>query len=170
MNPGIYVIARTRYLQDVNDLYKAGADEVVSEQFETSIELFTRILSKYLIPKKEIDNFVGEIRKNAYVMLRDFPIPDLSYKEMKINNPELNIASIRLSVQSRFIGKTISESAIRQNYRVTILAIRRKNSVITNPAGDEKFEENDLIVVHGNSQDINRFIEQVTNFYKNQKE
>jgi CPA2 family monovalent cation:H+ antiporter-2 len=170
MNPGIYIIARTRYLQDVNDLYKAGADEVVSEQFETSIELFTRILSKYLIPKKEIDNFVGEIRKNAYVMLRDFPIPDLSYKEMKINNPELNIASIRLSDQSRFIGKTISESAIRQNYGVTILAIRRKNAVITNPAGDEKFEENDLIVVHGNSPDINRFIEQVTNFYKNPKE
>jgi CPA2 family monovalent cation:H+ antiporter-2 len=163
MNPGIHIIARTRYLSDVNDLYKSGADEVVSEQFETSIELFTRILSKYFIPKKEIDNFVGEIRKNAYVMLRDFPIPDLSYEEMKINNPELTIASVRILKKSRFIGKTISESAIRHNYRVTILAIRRKNTVLTNPDGNEKFEENDLVIVHGNSHDINLFIEQVAN-------
>jgi len=164
LNPSIHIIARTRYLQDVNDLYKLGADEVISEQFETSIELFTRILSKYLIPKNEIDNFIREIRKNAYVMLRDFPIPDLSYEEMKINNPELNIASIRLSGNSTYIGKTISESAIRQDYRITILAIRRKNTVLTNPAGDEKFEDNDLIIVHGNSRDINMFIKQVERF------
>lgn len=164
MNPGIYIIARTRYLQDVNNLYKAGADEVISEQFETSIELFTRILSKYLIPKKEIDQFVGEIRKNAYVMLRDFPVPDLSYEEMKIANPELHVSSVRLSHQSRFIGKTISESAIRQNYRVTILAIRRNNAVLTNPDGDEKFEEDDIIIVHGNHSDINTFVTEVEKF------
>jgi len=163
MNPGIHIIARTRYLSDVNDLRKLGADEVISEQFETSIELFTRILSNYLIPKKEIENFVGEIRKNAYVMLRDFPVPDLSYEEMKINNPELTIASVRIPDKSRFIGKTVSESAIRQKYRITILAMRRENSVLTNPTGDEIIEENDLIIVHGNSHDINLFIDQVAN-------
>ena len=161
LNPAIHIIARTRYLENVNDLYKLGADEVISEQFETSIELFTRILSQYLIPKKEIDNFVSEIRKNAYVMLRDFPIPDLSYEAMKVNNPELVIASVRLPENSRFIKKTISESAIRQHYRITILAIRRKNSVLTNPAGDEKFEKDDLVIVHGNSKDVTLFIEEV---------
>jgi CPA2 family monovalent cation:H+ antiporter-2 len=160
MNPGIHIIARTRYLQDTDDLYHLGADEVISEQFETSIELFTRILSHYLIPKREIDNFVNEIRKNAYVMVRDFPVPDLAYHEMKISNPELTIASVRLPEGSPFTGKTISESAIRQQYRITILAIRRNNSVLTNPAGDEKFEKNDIVVVHGNSQDITAFIGQ----------
>ncbi|WP_321508116.1 cation:proton antiporter [uncultured Methanoregula sp.] len=163
MNPGIHIIARTRYLGDVNELYKLGADEVVSEQFETSIELFTRILTRYLIPKKEIETFIEEIRKNAYVMLRDFPIPDLSYEEMKINNPEITIASVRLPEGSHFIEKTLSESAIRQDYHITILAIRRKNNVLTNPPGDEKFEEHDLVIVHGNAKDISRFIEQVQN-------
>ncbi len=161
MNSAIHIIARTRYLQDVNDLYKSGADEVVSEQFETSIELFMRILSSYLIPKEEIDRFVSEIRKNAYVMLRDFPVPDLSYEQIKMNNPELTIASVRLSEKSRFVGKTISESAIRQNYRITILAIRRENDVLTNPVGTEKFEQKDLVIVHGNAKDITRFIDEV---------
>lgn len=163
MNPGIHIIARTRYLQDVNDLYKMGANEVVSEQFETSIELFTRVLSRYLIPKKEIEQYVEEIRKNAYVMLRDFPVPDLSYDEIRIHNPALTIVSVRLPAGSQFIGKTISESAIRQDYRITILAIRRKNAVLTNPPGDEKFEDDDLVIVHGESHDINRFMEQVAN-------
>jgi CPA2 family monovalent cation:H+ antiporter-2 len=164
MNPGIHIIARTRYLQDTSNLHKLGADEVVSEQFETSIELFTRILIHYLIPKKEIDNFVEEIRKNAYVMLRDFPIPDLTYAEMKQNNPELTLASIRLPEHSRFVGKTIAESAIRQQYRITILAIRRRNNVLTNPAGNEKFEKDDLVIVHGNSEDIRVFTGHVENF------
>ena len=75
MNSAIHIIARTRYLQDVNDLYKSGADEVVSEQFETSIELFMRILSSYLIPKEEIDRFVSGIRKNAYSHAPGFPGP-----------------------------------------------------------------------------------------------
>ncbi|MFA4876949.1 MAG: cation:proton antiporter [Methanoregula sp.] len=163
MNPGIHIIARTRYLEDVNELHKMGADEVVSEQFETSIELFTRILTRYLIPKDEIENFILEIRKNAYVMLRSFPLPDLSYEEIKQNNPELSIASVRLPERSRYIGKTISASAIRQDYRVTILAIRRKNNVLTNPSGDEKLEADDLVIVHGNSQDISDFIGQVGN-------
>jgi CPA2 family monovalent cation:H+ antiporter-2 len=161
LNPDIHIIARTRYLENVNDLYKLGADEVVSEQFETSIELFTRVLSRYLIPRREIENFVSEIRKNAYVMLRDFPIPDLSYEEMRINNPELAIASVRLPEHSRLIGRTIAESAIRQQYRITVLAIRRKNSVLTNPSGDERFEKDDLVIVHGNAKDISLFSEQV---------
>jgi len=159
MNPGIHIIARTRYLQDTGGLYELGADEVISEQFETSIELFARVLSHYLIPKEEIDNFVGELRKNTYVMLRDFPVPDLSYEEMRISNPDLTIASVRLPEGSPFTGKTIAESAVRQRYRITILAIRRNNRVLTNPAGDEKLEENDIVIVHGNSRDIAVFIE-----------
>jgi CPA2 family monovalent cation:H+ antiporter-2 len=161
LNPDIHIIARTRYLENVNDLYKLGADEVVSEQFETSIELFTRVLSRYLIPKREIENFVSEIRKNAYVMLRGFPIPDLSYEEMRMNNPELAIASVRLPEHSRLIGRTIAESAIRQQYRITVLAIRRKNNVLTNPSGDERFENDDLVIVHGNAKDISLFSKQV---------
>ena len=162
LHPNLHIIARTRYLQDVNDLYKLGANEVLSEQFETSIELFTRMLTKYLIPKNEIENFVTEIRKNGYIMLRDLSIPDLSFNDMKLQNPEINIASMRVPNKAPFIGKTISETNIRKDFGITVLAIRRENKIITNPSGTEKFETNDLIIVLGKSEDINKLNMQLT--------
>ena len=44
LNPKAQLIVRTRYLQEMNSLYQLGADEVIPEEFETSVEIFTRVL------------------------------------------------------------------------------------------------------------------------------
>jgi len=53
MNHDIYIIARTRFYSEVEEIKKLGADEVIPEEFETSIEIFTRVMQKYLIPRNE---------------------------------------------------------------------------------------------------------------------
>src|SRR5207247_740912 len=40
LSPAIHIIARTRYLREIEDLRATGADQVVPEEFETSIEIF----------------------------------------------------------------------------------------------------------------------------------
>jgi CPA2 family monovalent cation:H+ antiporter-2 len=50
--------------------YRLGADEVIPEEFETSIEIFTRVLTKYLVPQQEIEAFIRLIRSDNYEMLR----------------------------------------------------------------------------------------------------
>ncbi len=51
LNPKVHLIARTRFVQEVKPLYELGADEVVPEEFETSVEIFTLVLRKYLVPR-----------------------------------------------------------------------------------------------------------------------
>jgi CPA2 family monovalent cation:H+ antiporter-2 len=46
-----HVIVRTRYLTEMQALYELGANEVIPEEFETSVEIFSRVLAKYLIPR-----------------------------------------------------------------------------------------------------------------------
>jgi len=46
LNPEVHLIVRTRYLQELKPLYELGADEVIPEEFETSVEIFTRVLAK----------------------------------------------------------------------------------------------------------------------------
>jgi len=46
LNPEVHLIVRTRYLQELKPLYELGADEVIPEEFETSVEIFTRVLEK----------------------------------------------------------------------------------------------------------------------------
>lgn len=70
LNPGIHIIARTRYLQEVESLYKLGAEEVIPEEFETSVEIFTRVLAKFSIPEEDIVKLVAELRSNGYEILR----------------------------------------------------------------------------------------------------
>jgi len=70
INPGLYLIVRTRYVGEVPDLYKLGADEVIPEEFETSIEIFTRVLTKYLVPGDEVERLIATVRADGYEMFR----------------------------------------------------------------------------------------------------
>ena len=51
LNPDIYIIARTRYIQEMEVLQSLGANEVIPEEYETSVEIFSRVLEKYDVPR-----------------------------------------------------------------------------------------------------------------------
>lgn len=70
LNPALHIIARTRYLREIDDLRKTGADQVVPEEFETSIEIFSRVLQYYRMPSRVIAEKAERIRKEGYALLR----------------------------------------------------------------------------------------------------
>src|SRR5439155_21584769 len=43
LNPGVHIIARTRYVVEIPELIRLGANDVIPEEFETSIEIFARV-------------------------------------------------------------------------------------------------------------------------------
>lgn len=71
LNPNIFIVVRTRYIEEVRNLYELGADEVIPEEFETSIEIFTRVLEEYLVPRNEIQRHVEQVRADGYKMFRN---------------------------------------------------------------------------------------------------
>jgi CPA2 family monovalent cation:H+ antiporter-2 len=42
--PDVFILARTRSVKEIDELYAAGANLVIPEEFETSIEIFTSVL------------------------------------------------------------------------------------------------------------------------------
>ncbi|MCS7205719.1 MAG: cation:proton antiporter [Leptospiraceae bacterium] len=70
LNPNIYIIARTRYVLEVPKLFEIGADEVIPEEFETSIQIFRKILEHYNYSFGEIQFFTEELRISGYDILR----------------------------------------------------------------------------------------------------
>jgi len=73
LNPKIYIIVRSRYVIEMDILYQLGADEVIPEEYETSVEIFTRVLTQHHIPGDRIDQYVEEIRSSGYRMFRGRP-------------------------------------------------------------------------------------------------
>src|SRR5437773_4939089 len=55
LNPTVHIIARTRYVVEIPELARLGANVVIPEEFETSIEIFTRVLAHYQVPQGDID-------------------------------------------------------------------------------------------------------------------
>src|SRR6185312_7376362 len=68
LNPNVHVIVRTRYMREIGSLVKLGSGEVVPEEFETSIEVFTRVLRRYLVPRDVIEREVRRERSGATVV------------------------------------------------------------------------------------------------------
>jgi monovalent cation:H+ antiporter-2, CPA2 family len=154
LNPRIYILVRTRYVSEMNALIELGANDVIPEEFETSVEIFSRVLAKYFIPKEEIEKMTGEIRSDSYEMFRSFSRSGLPVCTMESCLPDLEIASFRIEKGSSAIAKTLQETQMRKRHRVTLLAVNRNSRIISNPAADLTFAAGDILFVVGDAQDI----------------
>ncbi len=153
MNHDIYIIARTRFYSEVEEIKKLGADEVIPEEFETSIEIFTRVMQKYLIPRNEIEEFIAHIRKGSYEMLRtannSAKITDIEFKM-----PDIRITTFRVEAHNHFANKTLAEIDLRKKYGLTLVGISRAGGNIINPSGEERILENDVLVFIGDVKQL----------------
>jgi len=154
LNPRVYLIVRTRYFQEMAALYDLGADEVIPEEFETSVEIFSRVLTKYLVPHDTIEKFVTEVRSDGYEMFRSLARESASFTDLKIQIPDIEISALRLGKGAPIIGKSLAQIGLRKKYGVTVMAMRRGDKVISNPDVDMTFREEDVLFVVGSSEQI----------------
>ncbi len=154
-NPNVYIIVRTRYLIEVDELRLLGADEIIPEEFETSIEIFSKVLHKYSFPRNAILDMVDKIRSNSYTALRSIDVPRHHLFEKYEWLPEIEIDGYRIEEESHLSEKTIKELQVRKKTGVTIIAVRRGQTVHTNPEPDFRFEKGDFILFTGNRDDMN---------------
>jgi len=71
INANVHIIVRTRYVSEVEKLRALGADEVIPEEFETSLEIITRTLRLFGVAQNLVANQLRLLRDEAYRMLRD---------------------------------------------------------------------------------------------------
>ena len=149
LNPKVHLIVRTRYLEEMKLLHELGADDVIPEEFETSVEIFTRFLKKYLVPKDEIEKLIAKVRAEGYEMFRSPFQEQAVLNALNIRIPTFEISSLRVGVNSPSIGKSLAQIELRKKYGVTVMAIRRNAEILSNPHGDAVLCANDELFVVG---------------------
>jgi CPA2 family monovalent cation:H+ antiporter-2 len=70
INPEIHIVTRTRYVAEIAELHRLGANEVVPEEFETSLEISARVMRQFAVPDERIRQFATEVREDHYEALR----------------------------------------------------------------------------------------------------
>lgn len=155
INPAITIIVRTRYISEVEELYRLGASEVIPEEFETSVEIFARVLKDYGIPGNIIQNQIDLVRGEGYAMFRT---PSISGERLA------RLTSIlETSVMDTFLveegcyweGKTVEElDIVKRTKGATIMAVIRKGRAHTNPKGDFRVQRGDMLVILGSHAEL----------------
>lgn len=155
-NPDIYVVVRTRYIVEVEDLKKLGADEVIPEEYETSIEIFSRVLNHYNVPRNQIEDYITAIRADNYSILR---VPEISRKpftEKACLLKDIEVEMYIIKKGAAVIGRFIKDLNLRQKTGATIIAIKRGENLIQNPLPSTELKEGDILWLIGSRQEINK--------------
>lgn len=155
LNPDLSIIVRTKYFAEIDDLFQLGATEVVTEEFEASIEIMSRLLRYFDVPHSQIRDQIRKIRQEKYGLFRALKIPWepwQQWEELRLRSG-FEAENYRLTETSPAIGKTLVALELRARTGASIIAVVRDGETIVNPPADTVLEAGDEITLLGKAQE-----------------
>lgn len=154
LSSSVHIVARTRFLGEVEPLQKLGANDVIAEELESSMEVFSRVLQNYLVPQQDIDAFSTQIRRENYAMVRSLAFGSEVLGRLITQMPEVSVQAVRLQENSPLVGQSLLESAIRQKFNLTVVAISRNGETQPTPRASFVFAAQDILYLFGDTAHI----------------
>lgn len=148
-NPTLQLVVRTRYLTDVDKLEAMGADIVIPEEMETTVRIFSQVLGAYMIPQNEIEEHIRTLRAHDYEILRGSVQEAHLMVLQGLDEEGLHTRAVVIRKNTYVVGKTLQELQLRKKYNLTVLAVKRNDKTIGNPAGDFKVQPGDRLILVG---------------------
>ena len=156
LNSKIHIVVRTRYLRELEELHQLGVDDVVPEEFETSIEIFALVLRTYNMPQDFVMRKAEQVRREGYALLRRSELPEMAHHLRGGTLTEVEVETCRIEAQSPAEGKTIGQLALRHRAGVSIIALTRNSVTESNPAEKTVLTAGDIVVLLGTHEQIRR--------------
>lgn len=143
--PDVHVIVRARYVRDLDGLFADGATEVVAEEFESTIDLFNKVLRAFEIPTQTIVQFSDAMRMERYEFMREsseIPLDPWLAEVLQ------EISSEWIQVRWRSSReRSLVELEIRARTGANVLAVRRGDATTPNPPADFAIRAGDSLLV-----------------------
>ena len=156
LNPKVRVVVRTRYLRELEELHDIGADDVVPEEFETSIEIFALVLRTYNLPQDFITMKAEQVRREGYALLRRSELPELAHHLRGGTLTDAEVETCRIDDDSPAVGKSFGDLSIRPRTGASVIAWTRQGITESNPSLKTKLKAGDIVVLLGSRLQIRR--------------
>ncbi|MGA2122389.1 MAG: cation:proton antiporter [Methanoregula sp.] len=122
--PGVHILARTRHVRNARYLLELGADEVISEEFEASLEIFSRALRKYQIPEEEIGYIIKKVKKIGTSMFSKSTDGEADLEDPRIIFSNRHVHTFVIEPGSHAEGKTIGDLELPTRFGISHFGIR----------------------------------------------
>jgi K+:H+ antiporter len=156
LNPDIYIMVKTRFSSQVDELKKAGANQVIPEEFETSIEIFSRVLREFRMPNNIIEQQVELVRLEGYGMLRGLSLNMESMQNFSTYLTASLSQSFQVMEDSWSNGKQLDNLNLTQKTGATLIAVVRDNHAQPNPSGDFRIATEDVLILFGRHAQVDQ--------------
>ena len=157
LNPELFILVRTRYASEIDELYSLGANDVIPEEFETSIEIFTRVLDRFHIPRNIIDAQVRVLRGECYGLLRGTCEAVKPSAERIADFLSAGTAETFYVTRGSWpAGKTLRGIDLRKKTGATVIAVVRGDDSFASPGAEFMIASGDTLVLVASHGDMNR--------------
>jgi voltage-gated potassium channel len=123
LNPNLMIVARAERAEAEEKLRRAGADTIIFPSVMGGRQMVAAMT------KPVIMDFVENVFYNQEL--------------------HLDIAEITVAPASKLVGKSLIESGIKDMFNSIVVAIKRGDTLITNPEANEIFAKGDIMIVLG---------------------
>jgi CPA2 family monovalent cation:H+ antiporter-2 len=156
LNPNLHVIVRTKYVTDIEELQALGADDIIPEEFETSIQIFSRVLKMFHIPNSIVLAQGTIIRNKSYGVFRQVRYTQEAIDQISQILAQGTIDTCYIAAGNANIGKSIKKIDLKAKSGAMIINIIRNNKTITNPPSDFILQSADQLILFGSHAAIDQ--------------
>lgn len=149
LSPGIFLLARTRYLTEVTELSALGADEVVAEEFETSLEIAGRTLRRLGFSLPWVEAETDEIRRARHDAFQNFRAPETFPEQLRKALGKTRVDLVAVGPGWRAAGQSLQKLNLRTGGGASVLAVIRDGEPSVSPGGDFALRDGDQLLLLG---------------------
>ncbi|MEM9291732.1 MAG: cation:proton antiporter [Acidobacteriota bacterium] len=152
-NPTMRVLVRSRYMAEIEPLLEDGADRVVAEELESTIQLFTDVLTTYHIPSSEIVADKDILRRGGYAALRGGPnLPEAPPITCNLKEEGIDLRSVALRPGSIAAQANIGQLELESVRALKLKALIRDGEVMETPDPATPLHPGDVLELIGSAE------------------
>jgi K+:H+ antiporter len=152
LNASLPILVRTKYVLEIDELYRLGADEVIPEEFEASVEVVNRTLRRVGIPGNVIARELREIREERYGAFRDLQPRPTHAVDLPEGILDANVETHALLPGAWGVGRSLRELDLRALTGASVIALLQDGRVQSSPDPALVLGEKDTLVLMGSSE------------------
>jgi CPA2 family monovalent cation:H+ antiporter-2 len=157
----LHIIVRTRYVSEIDELFRLGANQVIPEEFETSIEIFTATLRQFHVPMNVIQAQIALLRQERYSLLRGMKLPGSVVEQLDAILTQGTCDTFLLLQHSPAIGRTLEDMGL-DGQGTKVVAIVRGGLALTQFDAELRFSVGDTLVLTGTHAEMERAFDRLS--------
>lgn len=154
LHPETPVAARTRLPEDIAELRRLGAERVVEEEFEVSLEMAAWTLKAVGVSWIAVETEKTAIQEDGYRLFSEPHAHLCELSRLADAFSHIEIATYQVVPRGAFSGKTLGEIRLRSEMGVTLLSAVGAQGAIFNPGADYRFMEGDTVTLVGDREHV----------------